>query len=83
VSLNLVSSKIQDGNVVKAMPGSILHPIQVHSKIANIKAAKWGTPRTRPVLDRFHDSSIPQTSVLGYFIQCTQNQPKLRKCAKT
>jgi hypothetical protein len=43
VGSNLVSSKILDGNGVKAMP--FLHPILVHLKNKKIQAAKWDTPK--------------------------------------
>jgi len=45
VGSKLVSSKILDGNGVKAMPGSIPAPNSGSFENKKIQVAKWGTPK--------------------------------------
>jgi len=45
VGSKLVSSKILDGNRVKAMPGSIPAPNSGSFENKKIQVAKWGTPK--------------------------------------
>jgi len=45
VGSKLVSSKILDGNGVKAMPGLILAPNSGLFENKKIQVAKWGTPK--------------------------------------
>jgi len=46
VGTNFVSSKILDGNVVKAITGSIPAP-NSGRKMRKIQVAKWGTPKNK------------------------------------
>jgi len=45
VGFKHVSSKILDGNRVKAMPGSIPAPNSGSFENKKIQVAKWGTPK--------------------------------------
>jgi len=49
VGSKLVSSKILDGNGVKAMPGSIPAPNTGSFENKKIQVAKWGTPKKKLV----------------------------------
>jgi len=56
VGSKLVSSKILDGNGVKAMPGSIPAPNSGSFQNKKIEVAKWGTPKKylkKPIMPIF------------------------------